>query len=206
MDHTSLSSRFRTLREVLGISQGEMSRAIEKTASFIALIESGKTNISNETVSAVCRAYHVNPRWLLAGEGNMFEPGYEIDPPDRDGVPLRIKAVRKEQGISQGDLAREIGCSKSQISAVEQGVANASNDLLKRIAARFSVNYRWLLSGTGSMAEAARDDNAGMKKIYQFFADDEQARAVVLEAIEAYSVRRDHAVWQRIRDTLRDPD
>ena len=204
MNHTDISCRFRMLREVLGISQGEFARAIEKTASFIGLIESGKTNISHETVSAVCGIFHVNPQWLLTGEGNMFEPGYEIDPPDRDGVPSRIKALRKEHGLSQAGLAKEIGCSRNQISAVEQGVANASNDLLKRIAARLSVNYRWLLSGTGSKAEAAQEEDSGMEKIYQFFSDDEQARAVVLEAIEAYSVKRDHAVWQRIRETLQD--
>lgn len=201
MDHTSLSSRFRTLREVLGISQGELARDIGKTPSFIALIESGKSRISNETVSSVCRVCHVNPQWLLTGEGSMFEPGCEVDPPDREGVPARIKAIRKEHGISQADLAQEVGCSRSQISAVEQGVANASNDLLKRIAARYSVNYRWLLSGTGSKTEALPPD-AGMEKICQYFSDDEQARAVVLEAIEAYSVRRDHAVWDRIREVV----
>ena len=202
MDHTNLSSRFRTLREVLGISQGELARDIGKTSSFIALIESGKSNISNETVSAVCRVCHVNPQWLLTGEGSMFESGYEVDPPDREGIPSRIKAIRKEQGISQAELAQEVGCSRSQISAVEQGVANASNDLLKRIAARYGVNFRWLLSGKGSKTEASSDGKAGMEKIYRFFSDDEQARAVVLEAIEAYSVKRDHAVWDRIRETL----
>lgn len=185
MENTSLSSRFLMLREMLGISQGELARAIEKTASFIGLIESGKSSISEETLSAICRAYHVNPVWLRNGDGNMFEEGYEIDPPDREGIPARIKTVRKEQKLSQAELAQEVRCSKSQIAAVEQGIVNASNDLLKRIADRCGVNVRWLISGTGNKTDR--------EKIYPAFPNGKNTGAAVQETVEGYSMSRDPA-------------
>ena len=206
MDNSTLSSRFRSLREVLGISQGEMARAVEKTASFIQLIEVGKSKISEDTLTKVCRAYHVNPAWLQSGEGDMFEPGYETAPPDRAGIPQRIKSVRKEQKLTQAGLAEEIGCSKSQLAAVEQGTTNPSNELLKKIAARCGINYRWLLTGTGGKTDENAEKKAGMAKIYEFFSEDQNARAVVLEAIQEYSVGRDPAVWDRIKETLREKE
>lgn len=202
MESSSLASRFRTLREILGISQGEMARAIEKTSSFIALVESGGSKVSEGTIAAVCEAWHVNPEWLRSGEGNIFEPGYETDPPDRAGIPSRIKALRKEQKLSQTEFAKEIGCSRSLLSAVEQGAANPSNDLLKRIAGRFSVNYRWLLSGTGSKADTSAEKDADMETIYQFLSEDQNAKAVVLEAIQTYTVSRDPAIWERMKKSI----
>lgn len=180
MENTSLSSRVHVLRETLGISQGELARAIEKTASFIGLVESGKSSFSNETLSAICRAYHVNPAWLRSGEGSMFQEGYEVDPPDREGIPARIKTVRKEQKLSQAELAKEIRCSKSQIAAVEQGIVNASNDLLKRIAARCGVNVRWLISGTGNKTDR--------EKAYPIPSEGKNTGAAVREAVVTYKV------------------
>ena len=202
METSSLASRFRTLRVILGFSQGEMARAIEKTSSFIALVESGGSNISEGTIAAVCEAWHVNPEWLRSGEGSIFEPGFEIEPPDRAGIPSRIRMLRKEQKLSQAVFAKEIGCSRSLLSAVEQGAAKPSNDLLRRIASHFSVSYRWLLSGTGSMTDESAENAAGMETIYQFLSEDPNAKAVVLEAIQTYTVSRDPAIWARMKESI----
>ena len=47
----------------------------------IALVESGKRNISDYALRVICREFNVNKNWLYTGEGNMFntEPSSELD-------------------------------------------------------------------------------------------------------------------------------
>jgi transcriptional regulator with XRE-family HTH domain len=40
---------------------------------------------------------------------------------DMDKIGSRIKALREEMGISQGELAERVGCTQQTISAIEKG-------------------------------------------------------------------------------------
>ena len=202
MDFNNLSSRIRYLRSVLGLSQSEFSQKIGRTPSFIAQIEGGKSSISEDTASLICRAYHVVPNWLQNGTGDIFESGYETLPPDRNGIPNRVKSVREELHLTQIEFAREIDTSRSQLSSVETGRVNPSNEWLDKITLRFGVSPRWLRSGEGERYEKKTKLHSSMEQIYQFLENDEQARSVVMEAIAAYKTGKDRGIWQKIQDSL----
>lgn len=38
----------------------------------IALIESGKRNLSSQAILGICREFNVNEEWLRTGQGEMF--------------------------------------------------------------------------------------------------------------------------------------
>ncbi len=51
--------------------------------------------------------------------------------------------------LTQGELAKELGISQSQLSKYERGVAAPPADILFTIKQRFRVSIDWLLTGEG---------------------------------------------------------
>lgn len=70
--------------------------------------------------------------------------GMSMDPRIKD-VGNRIKQVRKDQNLSQADLAEKMNVSTSYISDVENGKINFSLDTLMRLTEALQVSADWLL-------------------------------------------------------------
>lgn len=64
--------RIISLRESLGVNQEEFAKRIGVSRNFISLVETGKRNLSDRTISDICREFNVNETWLRTGEGEMF--------------------------------------------------------------------------------------------------------------------------------------
>jgi len=56
----------------------------------------------------------------------------------------RIRNLRKEQGISQEDLALRAGLDRTYISGIERGERNPSLINIEKIAIAFSTNIKGL--------------------------------------------------------------
>lgn len=65
----------------------------------------------------------------------------------------RIKALRKELGLSQGKFAEALGVSISSAQKWEIAAAVPSNATLGLIAEKFGVSEAWLRDGVGEMFE-----------------------------------------------------
>ena len=63
----------------------------------------------------------------------------------------RIKALRKELGLSGEKFGERIGVKKAAISKIESGVVGLSDSNILAICREFNVNEEWLRSGTGEM-------------------------------------------------------
>ncbi len=57
----------------------------------------------------------------------------------------KIKKIRLEHGISQKDLAKDLGISRSCLANYETGKRQPDNDMLIRIADRFDVLIDYLV-------------------------------------------------------------
>ena len=57
----------------------------------------------------------------------------------------RIRALRKEQKISQDQLAFESGIRREQVIRIESGTQNTSIDVIKKIAKSFEIPLKELL-------------------------------------------------------------
>ena len=68
-----------------------------------------------------------------------------------NSVNQRLKLLRKEIGLSQGNFAERIGFKQTALSMIESG-RNVLNDRhIKLICSTFNVNERWLRDGEGEM-------------------------------------------------------
>ena len=145
----SLCDRFVEIRKYYGLSQPEFAQKINKTQGFVSSVEAGKSDISTNTIKAICSIFNVNEVWLKTGKGNMFENGQEVAKVDKENIGLRIKQIRKQEKLTQEEFASAIGYSKKQIYYVETNKVTPSNNFLRKIATTFSVNYSWIISGKG---------------------------------------------------------
>ena len=70
------------------------------------------------------------------------------DSPDLRTLGRRLRELRGFD-LTQGELAKELGISQSQLSKYERGVAAPPADILFYIKQRFRVSVDWLLTGEG---------------------------------------------------------
>lgn len=67
-----IGKRVKEIRTALNLTQEGLSQRIGLKRNSIALIESGKRNISDQAILSICREFNVNESWLRSGEGSMF--------------------------------------------------------------------------------------------------------------------------------------
>lgn len=70
-------------------------------------------------------------------------------------IGSRIKQIRKESGLTQGEFGSRIGISLSGVSSLEIGKNTPSEQTIRAICSEFNVNRDWLVDGVGQM-EASR--------------------------------------------------
>ncbi|MEG1545231.1 MAG: helix-turn-helix domain-containing protein [Tannerellaceae bacterium] len=63
----------------------------------------------------------------------------------------QIKLFRKTKGLSQIDLSKQTGISRTYISTIEAGRQEPSFAFIKTLSTTFGISVDWLLSGQGYM-------------------------------------------------------
>lgn len=72
-----MNERIIELRKSLKKSQAKFAEEIGLSVTFINLVENGNRNLSDRTISDICRIYNVNEEWLRTGNGEMKQPRSE---------------------------------------------------------------------------------------------------------------------------------
>ncbi len=67
-----MNERLIKLRKELGLTTRVFGEKINVSASTITNLEKGTRNITDRTISDICREFNVNETWLRTGEGEMF--------------------------------------------------------------------------------------------------------------------------------------
>ena len=60
------------IREYNGLNQEKFAEKIGLSRNFINQVENGKKNISDRTISDICRLFNVNEEWLRTGNGQPY--------------------------------------------------------------------------------------------------------------------------------------
>ena len=97
----------------------------------------------------------------------------------------RVKALRKEKGWSQVELARKAGVSQPTISLYENEPGAAYRaDVLFKIAAALGVSPEYLKTGVGpkSLSDLQADDKEFLSVIAQLSSDE---RAILLSVAKS---------------------
>lgn len=91
----------------------------------------------------------------------------------------RVKKLRKELGVSQGDFAEKLKVTAGAISQIENG-GGVSSELLSNLYSAYpQINPEWLLIGKGdmfvhySMVSEPQAQYKAQKSNKQIFSDDD---------------------------------
>ena len=63
----------------------------------------------------------------------------------------RIKAIRKELGLTLEKFGKKLGVTKTTISRIEKGVNNLTDQMARSICREYNVDYDYLMYGEGDM-------------------------------------------------------
>lgn len=69
-----MNERIKQIRRELGLTQAKFAERIGLKQNSIALIESGKRNISDQAVLSICREFGIMEDWIRHGDGPMYSP------------------------------------------------------------------------------------------------------------------------------------
>lgn len=64
-------------------------------------------------------------------------------------VGSRMRVIRKEKGLSQEALAKELGLHRTYVGALERGERNPSLKVVSRLADSLGVSTDYLLCSSG---------------------------------------------------------
>ncbi|QTA83889.1 HTH domain-containing protein, Cro/C1-type [Desulfonema limicola] len=68
-------------------------------------------------------------------------------------IEERIKAVRSFARLTQTEFAERLGITRSHVAKIETGKAKSSQQLIKLICEKFTINEEWLKTGEGMFAD-----------------------------------------------------
>ena len=66
------NKRLIQIRKILKMTQDEFAKNINLSKSQISSIENGARNLTDRTISDICKEFNVNEEWLRFGTGEMF--------------------------------------------------------------------------------------------------------------------------------------
>jgi transcriptional regulator with XRE-family HTH domain len=90
----------------LGLSQSEVAKQLETSASFISDVMANKKKPGSEFLLRLKKTLRINLDWLISGEGDMFG-NYEIDVPLLRSIRLNV-AIAKEAVGSRDATAKAL--------------------------------------------------------------------------------------------------
>lgn len=71
----------------------------------------------------------------------------------------RIKDIRKNMKLSQGEFAERISISRSGLTKIESGENNPSEQTIVLICEKFGINRKWLETGEGERLASSQSDS-----------------------------------------------
>jgi transcriptional regulator with XRE-family HTH domain len=99
----------------------------------------------------------------------------------------RIQVLRKEQSISQAELAGLAGISKSQINRYENKGIQPQADILNKIAEILKTSVDYLINGdSGEQAKNTLKNVTLLQKFKELEQLPEREQSVMIDVISAY--------------------
>ena len=129
--------RLKEARKKLGLSQKERAEKLEVSAAYLSLIETGRQPLSVPIAEKLYRLYGTDFEWLYYGKHAETSAGG------------RLKAIRKQLGLTQKELAEKLDISSAYIGFMETGHMEISRPTIEKMEMLFGVRRQWLIYGKG---------------------------------------------------------
>ena len=110
----------------------------------------------------------------------------------------RIKAVRKETGLTQGEFGQRLSLVASTICLLENDSSSLTERVQKDICREFNIRKDWLLYGEGEMHVGR--EQCSMKD----YEDIMSQYPSLLETVKIVSKHMTNEDWKRVNELLKE--
>lgn len=137
----ALGEKLRLLREQKQWTLSEFAEKADVSISYLSEIERGNVYPAIDTLKRIARTLDVSLQDLI-GRGGIL------------GSKLRM--VREEQGLTQGELAKQAGISAGLVGQIEQGKVQPSLQTVEKIADAVGVSPCYFLIDDAGVEDLLR--------------------------------------------------
>lgn len=100
----------------------------------------------------------------------------------------RISVLRKKAGLTQSDLAAELGLTGSMVSRIERGIAELSSRHIEKLASIFGVSQAAILDDVVDLDAVAKE----MLVKFDQLTDTNKRR--IVDLVEAMKLQQDQQI------------
>lgn len=109
----------------------------------------------------------------------------------------RVKAIRKDIGLTQEDFGERISLVASMICQIENGTAKITERTIRGICREYNINRDWLLNGKGDMYTSQ-----GKENLVTEFANIISKYPSLYETAKMVSAHMTKDDWKRVNELL----
>lgn len=180
-------NRIKELREQKGMKQAELGQLLNVNNSAISKYESGKLQLTDDTLVKLSDIFGVSIDYILSRNDNdEISPHFSVI--EKIDIGRRLSQLRTKKGINQRELAQQIGVSDGTIGMWETGKRQPDLDTVAVLAKYYNVSTDYLL-GLDIDSNKKNTISLDAQNILDIFYQDPEHITELLKSFSKLSVR-----------------
>lgn len=178
--------RLKALRKEAGLTQKNIAQQMQIGQNSYSNWEKGIRTPIRPTIEKLAEVLNTSTSYLL-GETNIKHPEKELP----NMLPQRLKALRKEAGLTQKELADKLNISQAAYAQWENGVKKPARENLTTLANILDTSIDYLLDNTNS--KHPEDDLSNVEILFRKTSKNmtpEQKEIFKKELLEFMEIRK----------------
>ena len=145
---SSMIGRLQEIIDNRALTVENISEATGTQTDVVTKYVTGTQEIPYKWIKKFCKAYSVSNKWLSTGEGRKeYLKNADTLGNGMNTAGARVRALRKELGLTQTEFASKLDVTTALIALVETGRASLTERVADRIANQYNVSKEWLMNG-----------------------------------------------------------
>ncbi|MGB1090538.1 MAG: helix-turn-helix transcriptional regulator, partial [Oceanobacter sp.] len=144
----TLGDRLKQRRQELGLTQVDIANRLGLTKATVSLWENGTNKPNGENFHTLAKTLKTSSEWLLSGKDSTAD--HDLS----DGTGDRIRQLRKKAGLTQKELAKQVGVSAPAVTQWEGDEQLPKTDHAERLAMALKTNWQWIRYGEGQPTQS----------------------------------------------------
>lgn len=120
--------RIKELRNALNLNQTNFGEQLGLKQTTIAGYENNHRELTDRTISDICRVFNVNEEWLRTGDGPMFRPKKGLDNELAEHIADLIKT---DDELTKAFILELLKLSPEEMDVIKKILLNV-NDYMKK--------------------------------------------------------------------------
>ena len=142
----TINERLRDLRDDNCLKQIEMAKILGITQANYSRWETGKELIPLEKLNILCNYFHITMDYIIGISNNRkCLKEYHFN---NKIIGIKLKTFRKNNNITQVELANFLNTTHSTISAYESGKTTLLTAFALQIVYKYNISLDWLCGRT----------------------------------------------------------